>query len=218
MLDQVEALFARARTDAALDAQLRQRGTVFFLHLLGLDTTGHTYRPHSREYVGNLVVVDAIARRVEALLDDFYTHDGRTAYVFSADHGMSSKGNHGDGDADNTRTPLVAWGAGVRAARPADPKQDAHRQEEAARDPAYYSDWATDGVHRLDVDQADITPLMATLLGVPMPANSEGRLPYEFLSIRLEHAMRAMLANALEVLEMYRVKHGECSCGLLLCK
>lgn len=42
-----------------------------------------------------------------------------------------------------------------------------------------------------------------------MPANSEGRLPIDYLDLSPEHTARASLANALEVLEQYRVKHGE---------
>lgn len=48
VLDQLKSLFRNATTDKALDAQLRAPQVVFFLHLLGLDTTGHSYRPHSR--------------------------------------------------------------------------------------------------------------------------------------------------------------------------
>jgi hypothetical protein len=46
--DRLSEVLQNATGDAALDAQLRQPQTVFFLHLLGLDTTGHAYRPHSR--------------------------------------------------------------------------------------------------------------------------------------------------------------------------
>ena len=48
VLDQLKTLFRNATTDKALDAQLRAPQVVFFLHLLGLDTTGHSYRPHSK--------------------------------------------------------------------------------------------------------------------------------------------------------------------------
>ena len=48
VLDQLKLLFSNATTNQALDAQLRAPQVVFFLHLLGLDTTGHSYRPHSK--------------------------------------------------------------------------------------------------------------------------------------------------------------------------
>ncbi len=76
----------------------------------------------------------------------------------------------------------------------------------ASNDP-YFADWHLDDVGRADVDQADITPLMATLLGIPVPANSEGRLRLELLDLPEEHKARALLANAQQVLETYRVKH-----------
>jgi GPI ethanolamine phosphate transferase 1 len=45
--DQLSTLFVNASVDPALDTRVRAEKTVFFLHLLGLDTTGHSYRPHS---------------------------------------------------------------------------------------------------------------------------------------------------------------------------
>jgi phosphatidylinositol glycan class N len=45
----------------------------------------------------NIQVVDSIVQRTESLLDNFYGHDGGTAFIFTADHGMSNIGNHGDG-------------------------------------------------------------------------------------------------------------------------
>ena len=48
VLEHLETLFQNATSDPSLDVQLRQEKTVFFLHLLGLDVTGHSHRPHSR--------------------------------------------------------------------------------------------------------------------------------------------------------------------------
>ena len=215
VLDRLRDLLGRAATDAALDAQLRAQGLVIFLHLLGLDTTGHTYRPKSAEYVGNLIVVDAVVEQVEAMLADFYGEDSDgTAFVFSADHGMSNKGNHGDGEPDNTRTPLVVWGAGVRGPRAQEGVQSWRKDQE--RQDSYYAQWGElDGLWREDVDQADVTPLMAALLGLRMPANSEGVLPLDYLTLSPPQAARASLANALQVLEMYRVKHEQRSAKMI---
>lgn len=208
VLDQLNGLFARARENRTLCAELKRPGTVFFLHLLGLDTTGHTFGPASVEYVGNTIVVDAIARRVEEAMSTFF-EDEDTAYVFTADHGMSNKGNHGDGDPDNTRTPLVAWGAGIRGPiRLTQESLELLPSHKAGEPDEYYADWrAVERVYRSDVEQADVTALMTGLLGSPFPGNSEGRLPVDYLRTSREYAVRSMLANALEVLEMYRTKH-----------
>ena len=46
--------------------------------------------------MANIQVVDEIVKQTEELFREFYA-DEETAYVFTADHGMSKIGNHGDG-------------------------------------------------------------------------------------------------------------------------
>jgi phosphatidylinositol glycan class N len=60
--------------------------------LLGLDTNGHGHLPHSKEYLENIQIVDKGLRRVEKLIQDFY-QDDKTAFIMSADHGMSNRGS-----------------------------------------------------------------------------------------------------------------------------
>jgi phosphatidylinositol glycan class N len=43
----VERFLNSAKSDTALNEKLHQDRIIFFLHLLGLDTAGHTYKPHS---------------------------------------------------------------------------------------------------------------------------------------------------------------------------
>lgn len=90
----------------------------------------------------NILVVDNGIKQMENLFESFYK-DGKTAYVFTSDHGMTDWGSHGTGSKHETETPFVAWGAGIK--RNSDP---------------------------IDINQADITPLMAILIGVAIPVNS----------------------------------------------
>lgn len=199
VFDKVKQMFEDAKTDLELNARLRQDKVVFFLHLLGLDTTGHGFRPYSQEYLRNIQVVDEGVKEITKLIDDFY-NDGETAYVFTADHGMSDWGSHGDGHPDNTRTPLIAWGAGV-----AKPIKVASGVAPGHED-GFSSDWHLDSVQRHDVAQADIATLMAYLAGLEFPVNSVGELPLEYLSADDEQKAKAMLVNARQIMEMYHVK------------
>lgn len=79
------------------DPDLGRDKIVFFLHLLGIDTNGHGFKPNSREYLENIRVVDEGVRNVSKIIEEFYGHDGRTAFIFTADHGMTDWGSHGAG-------------------------------------------------------------------------------------------------------------------------
>ncbi|XP_057337055.1 GPI ethanolamine phosphate transferase 1 [Microplitis mediator] len=152
-----------------------QKGVVLFFHLLGCDTAGHASKPHSKEYKDNLKFVDQKIKEVVKSVDNFFG-DGRTAYVFTADHGMTDWGSHGSGSDDETETPFIAWGAGVN-----------HLPG------------------RRDIDQADITPLIASLLGISIPTNNEGVLPRLYLqSGNQEYGARALLNNIKQLLNQVK--------------
>lgn len=198
VFDHVKELFAEAEKNQTLADAMRQEKVVFFLHLLGLDTTGHFHRPYSKEYLNNLKVVDKGVQEIVELVESFYGDD-RTAFVFTADHGMSDYGSHGDGHPDNTRTPLIAWGSGVA-------KPQLFPGKVAPGHDEYSSDWNLDHVRRHDVAQADVAALMAYLVGVEFPANSVGELPLSFLDADIQEKAEASLVNAQTILEQYRVK------------
>jgi phosphatidylinositol glycan class N len=109
----LQELLSQAEANKTLNVQLRSSRIIFFCHFLGIDTNGHAHRPNSDDYLNNIVLVDKLVEKVYNLLEDFYERDGKTSFIVTADHGMSNKGAHGDGDPANTRTPLVAWGAGI---------------------------------------------------------------------------------------------------------
>ncbi|XP_054012026.1 GPI ethanolamine phosphate transferase 1 isoform X2 [Hylaeus anthracinus] len=148
---------------------------ILFLHLLGCDTTGHTAKPYSREYVDNMNYVDRKIEEVVQMTENFFG-DHATAYIFTADHGMTDWGSHGSGSTDETETPLIVWGAGINAFN-----------------------------SRRDVEQVDITPLISTLIGASIPSNSEGVLPWQYLNdTDLKYTNNALLNNLKQL--TYQVK------------
>lgn len=98
----------------------------------------HCFR---RKYRENLRYVDEIVRRVEAYFEEFFG-DGKTAYIFTADHGMTDWGSHGSGSAHETQVPVLGWGAGFSRKKVTNLKQN------------------------------DLAPLMSALIGINIPTNS----------------------------------------------
>ncbi|EEC73484.1 hypothetical protein OsI_07815 [Oryza sativa Indica Group] len=208
--DQFQGLLNRSFEDAKLRQLLLQDKLVIFLHLLGCDTNGHAHRPYSNIYLNNVKVVDQIAESMYNLMESYF-NDNQTAYVFTADHGMSDKvlliGSHGDGHPSNTDTPLVAWGAGIRSPKflaYTDKPDDGFRfVDDHKHDMPTPQDWALEGFERVDVNQADIAPLMATLVGLPCPLNSVGSLPTHYLKLSKADEVEAVLANTKQILNQF---------------
>lgn len=93
MFEHFTELLENAKTDPALYKKLHSDKIVFFLHLLGLDTNGHSHLPTSEFYLNNIKIVDAGIKKVTEQLKEFYGDD-KTSYVFTADHGMGNRGKN----------------------------------------------------------------------------------------------------------------------------
>ncbi|CAG8651817.1 685_t:CDS:10 [Acaulospora morrowiae] len=197
VFDQFSELIKNTSSDPELYKKINDDQIVIFLHLLGLDTNGHAYGPHSEEYQNNIKVVDEGIRKTVKLIEGFYGNDGRTAYIFTADHGMSNRGNHGDGHPDNTRTPIIAWGAGIK--KPNRTHPTGHDE--------FSKEWKLDNIQRNDILQADIAPLMSSLIGINYPVNSVGELPLIYLDNTPIFKVQSIFVNSKEILEQYKVKY-----------
>ncbi|XP_053099818.1 GPI ethanolamine phosphate transferase 1 [Hemicordylus capensis] len=197
VFDQVKDFFNSARDNETLFSKVHEQKIVFFLHLLGIDTNGHAYRPHSREYKNNIRKVDQGVKEIVSMIEDFYGNDGNTAFILTSDHGMTDWGTHGASHPSETLTPLVAWGAGIKY-----PQRVTSQQFEDE----FLKEWKLESWKRQDVNQADIAPLMASLIGVPFPLNSVGILPLEYLNNTAHFRAESMLTNAAQILEQFKVK------------
>ena len=110
------------------------------------------------------------ARAVEADLARLVTAAGdHTTVIITSDHGTSDRGHHGSGEPITRRTPLVFTGAAI-----------------------------ADG-HHLDAQQTDVAPTIAALLGLPIPAPSEGQILFDALDLSPATAFRLRAANVAQL-------------------
>uniref|UniRef100_A0A8C5DHN4 GPI ethanolamine phosphate transferase 1 n=1 Tax=Gouania willdenowi TaxID=441366 RepID=A0A8C5DHN4_GOUWI len=198
VFDQVKSFFQSVKSNSSLGASLLEDKNIFFLHLLGIDTNGHAHRPMSKEYKENIGLVDSGVADLVSTVEEFFGYDGKTVYVFTSDHGMTNWGSHGAGHPSETLTPLVVWGAGVQKAQ--------RVNEVQPYADGYLQDWQLEHVRRVDVNQADIAALMASLIGVPFPVNSVGVLPLLYLNNSEEFKAESMYTNAIQILEQFKTK------------
>ncbi|XP_039381973.1 GPI ethanolamine phosphate transferase 1 isoform X2 [Mauremys reevesii] len=197
VFDHVKNFFHAARSNQTLFSKVNEEKVVLFLHLLGIDTNGHAHRPNSREYKDNIRKVDEGINDIVSMLEDFYGNDGKTAFILTSDHGMTDWGSHGAGHPSETLTPLIAWGAGVN-----------YPQKVTSQffEDDFLKEWKLEKWKRLDVNQADIAPLMASLIGVPFPLNSVGILPLNYLNNSAHFKAESIFTNAVQILEQFKIK------------
>ncbi|XP_059562228.1 GPI ethanolamine phosphate transferase 1 isoform X2 [Myotis daubentonii] len=197
VFDNIKEFFHAAKNNQSLFSKLNEEKVVFFLHLLGIDTNGHAHRPTSREYKDNIKLVDEGIKEIVSLLKDFYGNDEKTAFLFTSDHGMTDWGSHGAGHPSETFTPFVAWGAGIKY-----PQKVSDQQF----NDVLLKGWKLEYWKRQDINQADVAPLMASLIGVPFPLNSVGILPVNYLNNTDAFKAESMYTNAKQILEQFKVK------------
>jgi hypothetical protein len=131
------------------------------IHFIATDHQGHAYGTASQRYAAFLLKFDADLEKMLASLPADAT------VMFMSDHGATDTGAHGSDIASVRRSPLFAYGPGVRK-----------------------------GVDLGVVDQVDLGPTIAALLGVPAPKHARGTVVTELLDVPPQRAAALACSDA----------------------
>jgi ethanolaminephosphotransferase len=164
------------------------------LHYLGLDHIGHKSGPRSPHMVPKQHEMDDIVKVIYKAMES-KEHLESTLFVLCGDHGMNDAGNHGASSPGETSPALVFISPKLRDiskgyAAPAETKEDFD----------YYS----------KIEQSDIAPTIAALLGFPVSKNNLGAFIPEFLPFwpKASDQIQVLLRNAMQILDIVTASFG----------
>ena len=137
------------------------------MHYLGLDHIGHKAGPLSPNMVPKQQEMDGIVHQIYQAMTKM-DHLSNTLLILCGDHGMNDGGNHGGSAPGETSPALVFMSPKFKQLSngrpcPTEPKWDFE----------YYT----------LIEQSDVAPTIAGLLGVPVPQNNLGVFIPEFLPL-----------------------------------
>ena len=140
------------------------------MHYLGLDHIGHKSGPKSPNMYPKQQEMDSI---VQQIYHSFETqpHLQNAVLVLVGDHGMNSAGNHGGSLPGETSAAMLFASPKFRTSLPG---KKTYRAPVDPRDGTEFEFYRR-------VEQIDVVPTLAALMGVPVPGNNLGVLVPEML-------------------------------------
>ncbi|PLB49539.1 alkaline phosphatase-like protein [Aspergillus steynii IBT 23096] len=172
------------------DELLRNDWSALILHYLGLDHIGHKSGPRSPFMIPKQQEMDSVVTQVYTALER-EEHLKSALFVVCGDHGMTDAGNHGGSSVTETSPALLFISPafkkmGIRNESPAEPASDLQ----------YYR----------TVEQTDITPTLAGLLGLPVPMNNLGTFIPELLQMWHGRSQRIhmLMENSKQMLQVVK--------------
>ena len=121
-------------------------------HLLGVDHAGHRYGPNHAAMTAKLQQMNTFIKELSETIDD------DTVLIVMGDHGMDGKGDHGGESEDEVQAALWMYSKKPFFGR---------TQAEFKFPPATAKE--------RPVNQIDLVPTLALLLGIPIPYNNLGQ-------------------------------------------
>ncbi|KAI0883366.1 uncharacterized protein GGS22DRAFT_180518 [Annulohypoxylon maeteangense] len=152
-----------------LKSDKTQQWDILIGHLLGVDHAGHRYGPSHAAMTAKLQQMNNFIQDLVKEIDD------ETLLVVMGDHGMDSKGDHGGESDDEVEAALWMYSKKPVFGR---------------TQPEFKTPPATAKIR--PVNQIDLVPTLALLLGIPIPYNNLGR--------PIEEAFAGLKGNAWDFL------------------
>ncbi|KAF2715075.1 alkaline phosphatase-like protein [Pleomassaria siparia CBS 279.74] len=137
------------------------------LHYLGLDHIGHKAGPRSPNMIPKQIEMDGMVEQIYSAIEN-EDHLENTLFVLCGDHGMNDGGNHGGSAPGETSPALVFISPKIKKITEAIAKESPTKPKGEFE---YYK----------KIEQSDIAPTLAGLMGFPVPRNNLGVFIEDFL-------------------------------------
>ena len=179
------------------DELARDDWNAMIMHYLGLDHIGHKTGPQGPNMLAKQREMDGITRQIfEAMQTQ--KHHANTLLVLAGDHGMNAGGNHGGSGPGETEPALLFASPKFQAATkrneypcPTAPKEGTEFH--------YYS----------KIEQSDVVPAIAGMMGLPISRNSLGVVTPELAGLWTQSELLRMLyQNSKQVSHIVKAKYG----------
>ncbi|KAL2037023.1 hypothetical protein N7G274_010308 [Stereocaulon virgatum] len=160
------------------------------MHYLGLDHIGHKSGPRSPHMVPKQTEMDGIVKQIYQSIES-ENHLQSTLLILCGDHGMNDAGNHGGSSEGETSPALIFLSPKLQTI------------SKSCKCPLTVPE-STFGYYKT-VEQSDIVPTLAGLLGFPVPLNNLGIFIPEFLDFWSQDVKVSLVyENAQQILDIVR--------------
>lgn len=181
-----------------IDEELeREDWSGLVMHYLGLDHIGHKAGPRSVFMRPKQAEMDNIVKRIYMAMEE-KSHLQSTLFVLAGDHGMNDAGNHG-GSSPGETSPALLF-ISPKLERLVSNGRQCPTEPKPNTDFNYYT----------VVEQSDIAPTLAGLLGFPVPKNNLGVFIPEFLELwTISDQVELIRQNAAQLEALVAAAHPE---------
>lgn len=168
------------------------------MHYLGLDHIGHKTGPQGPNMLPKQREMDGIVQQIYQAMETL-PHHKKTLLVLAGDHGMNAGGNHGGSGPGETEPALLF-------ASPRFKMMEKRREYECPT-------WPKDGTefhYYTKIEQSDVVPALAGLMGLPISKNSLGVFISELAGLwKPKQVLRLLQQNARQLLHIVHAKYGQ---------